>query len=130
MGVLSIFRRSPKVTTGTIWAASNSIWSNGFAKNKARKAFHPAIVERVRNDGITAIVTPGTSKSYNIGSCVFKVNLTSTSKKSHFLLKLSMPHLVDDLKKLQNNWNGVGKLSAQQLTEFKMQITWCKGTRN
>jgi hypothetical protein len=130
MGLLSIVRSITNIEMGSIWAAPNSIWSNGFARNKSGEGYHPAIVERVKKDTITAVITPGTSKAYKIGSCVFKIRLSPLSKRSHFLLKLSMPYLVEELEMLQNNWNGVGKLSEKQIKDFQRQITWCKGTVN
>lgn len=130
MGVLSIFRRSVKIELGTIWAAPNLIWSNGFARNKPGAGYHPAIVERVKKDNIIVTLAPGTSQTDNRGSCVFKTKLTPLSQTSHFLLKLSMPYLIEDLVLLQNNWNGIQKLSENEIKAFKTQITWCKGVRH
>ncbi len=128
MGVLSIVKKATKVEFGSLWAAPNDIWANGFARNKAGSGFHPALVEKLKKDKITAYIIPGTSQSYNKGPCVFKTRLSPLSKQSHFLLKLSMPYSVEDLEAMQNNWNGVQKLSDKQIKDFEMQIDWCECT--
>jgi len=131
LGLFSIFKKLPKIEVGSIWAAPNCIWSNSFARNKKGIGYHPAIVERLKTDQITAILTPGTTKTYKIGSCVFTTKISPLKNvKSHFLLQLSMPYLIDELQNHQNNWWGVQCLSEKQKKELQQQITWCKGTRN
>ena len=115
------------VFTGTIWRVPNRIWTTGFAKNKPGEDFHPGVVGRERNDGITATLIPGTSQETQKGTCVFKTRLTSFSKKSYFLISLSMPILIEDLEQLPRGWSRVKQLSDRQVKELKMQVGFCKG---
>jgi len=112
---------------GSIWKAPNNIWTNKFAKNKNPKDVHPSIVEKVKKDGVSVQLAPGTSKEYQKGSCVFKVDLKGNGEYSFFLLKLSMPYLIDDLLKLNRGWNNIEILNEEQLKAFIWQIKICKG---
>ncbi|RKD90031.1 hypothetical protein [Mangrovibacterium diazotrophicum] len=127
MALRIILDNFSKVTVGSIWAAPNYIWNNGFARNLHGLGYHPAIVEKVKKDGISVQLTPGTSKTYKIGSCVFVVKLARFSRKSNFLLKLSMPYLIEDLEALSTGWDNVQCLSENQLHDFQTQIAFCKG---
>src|SRR4051794_18098216 len=83
---------SPEI--GSIWAAPNKIWNNGFAKEKAGDDLHPALVERNSPCNSITYIIPGTSKNH-IGSCTFRtlLNPQDTDKViSYFLIKLSMPY--------------------------------------
>ena len=112
---------------GSIWQAPNGIWETGFAQNKNKGNFHPAIIEKIRPDNVTLQLAPGTSKSYNLGSCVFKAKLKKSKKTSYFLLKLSIPYFIDDVLKLKRGWDKTSKLDQTQIEELKMQIKFCKG---
>jgi len=115
---------SPSV--GSLWKAPNRIWTTGFARNSNKDGLHPSIVERIRTDKISLSLTPGTTKNYKKGSCVYRINLNSR-KKTYFLLNLAMPYLMEDLIVLKKGWNNVRKLNNKQLESFLWQIKMCKG---
>lgn len=115
---------------GSLWAVPNSVWDNGFASTQARADLHPALLERYTPCKTITYIIPGTTKSYNQGSCVFriKINPTKTNESySHFLIKLSMPFTKAKLIELQQSWNGIDSLDDKQLQEFKMQVKFCRG---
>lgn len=127
---ISIFKKNkikPDIKSGTIWQAPNRIWTTNFAKNKNVEGLHPAMVERMNNDSITAYLTPGTSKEYKQGSCVFRLRLRSHMRQSHFLLKYTMPYLKSDLASLNQGWDGVTILDEEQKKALRWQIKICKG---
>lgn len=127
MDYKSILKKIYQPEIGAIWKAPNKIWTNKFSKNIDQENFHPAIIEKVKNDGISIQLAPGTSKDYNKGSCVFKISLTEKSNKTFFLLKLSMPYLIDDLHNLDRGWDNIDILDEDQLKDFVWQIKICKG---
>ncbi len=127
MDYKEVLRKIYRPEVGSIWKAPNRIWNNSFAKNKPAESFHPSIVEKIKNDGISVQLAPGTTKEYQQGSCVFKVDLKGDGIFSFFLLKLSMPYIIEDLLKLERGWNGVESLNENQLKDFKWQIKMCKG---
>jgi len=127
MDYKSILKKIYQPEIGAIWKAPNKIWSNNFAKNINQENYHPAIIEKVRNDGISIQLAPGTSKEYNKGSCVFKIDLFEKKYHTHFLLKLSMPYLIDDILNLDRGWNDIDSLDDKQLKDFIWQIKMCKG---
>jgi hypothetical protein len=127
MDYRNILRRIYQPEIGSIWKAPNIIWTNSFAKNKSQNDFHPSIVEKIRKDSISVQLAPGTTKEYQKGSCVFKADLIGDGTFSYFLLKLSMPYIIDDLLNLERGWNGVDNLNEQQLKDFEWQIKICKG---
>lgn len=114
---------------GSIWKAPNSIWSSGFAQNAERSGIHPSIVEVVLPDAVTARIIPGTSKDYRRGKCVFVVKLGNSSQTSHFLIDLSMPIEVEELKKLDRGWNGIDDLDEDQKVRFHSQISYCRDSQ-
>jgi hypothetical protein len=114
---------------GSIWKAPNCIWTSGFAHNGAEKGLHPSIVEKVLKDEITVRLVPGTSKNYRTGRCVYVVKMGDDERISHFLIDLSMPYHIDELKKLDRGWNGVDDLNEEQKSRFNLQIMACRGTR-
>jgi hypothetical protein len=114
---------------GSIWAAPNKVWDNGFAKGKSGEDLHPAIVEKNSPCNTITYIIPGTSK-HHIGSCIFRVVLNSndTNKtNSFFLIKFSMPYSKSKMAQLSQGWNNIHKLSETQLEGFKMQLKFCKG---
>ena len=127
MDYRDILKRIYKPEIGSIWKAPNSIWTNNFAKNKKPKGYHPSIVEKIRQDNVSVQLAPGTSKEYKKGSCVFKIDLKGDGKYSFFLLKLSMPYIIDDLLNLDRGWNGIESLNEKQLKDLEWQIKICKG---
>ncbi len=127
MDYRDILRRIYQPEIGSIWKAPNKIWTNSFAKNKSEDDVHPAIVERIRKDNISIQLAPGTSKEHQKGSCVFKVDLTGDGTFSYFLLKLSMPYIIEDLLNLERGWDGIDVLNEEQINDFKWQIKMCKG---
>lgn len=127
MDYRDILRRIYQPEIGSIWKAPNIIWKNSFAINKSQNGFHPSIVEKIRKDNISVQLVPGTTKEYNKGSCVFKVDLAGDKTFSFFLLKLSMPYIIEDLVKLDRGWNGIDVLNDEQTKDFKWQIKICKG---
>ena len=116
-----------KPEIGTIWKAPNNLWTNNFAKNKDPNDFHPAIVEKLKGDNISVQLAPGTTKEYKKGSCVFKTDLAGKGKESFFLLKLSMPYIIDELLNLDSGWDDITALNESQLKDFIWQIKICKG---
>lgn len=112
---------------GSIWKAPNRIWKTGFASNKTFDGLHPALVEKVNTDKIQVRLVPGTSKDYKKGSCVYIVDLNNCGRKSFFLLKLSMPFLIEDLLDLEKGWDNKYELDEKQLNSFNWQIKICKG---
>jgi len=127
MDYKDILRRIYQPSVGSIWKAPNNIWTNSFAKNKSENDFHPSIVEKIRTDNVSVQLAPGTTKEYQKGSCVFKVDLVGDGKFSFFLLKLSMPYIIEDLLNLDRGWNGIDILDDTQLKNFMWQIKICKG---
>ncbi len=127
MDYRTVLKRIYKPEIGSIWKAPNRIWKNSFAKNKDPEDFHPSIVEKVKQDTVSVQLAPGTTKEYQKGSCVFKVDLKEDGIFSFFLLKLSMPYIIEDLLELERGWNGVESLNEKQLKDFKWQIKICKG---
>lgn len=127
MDYLSILKNIYKPEISSIWKAPNIIWTNSFAKNKKPEDFHPSIVEKVKQDGVAVQLAPGTTKEYQKGSCVFKIDLNEDGKYSFFLLKLSMPYVIDDLLELDRGWDGINSLNEKQLNDFEWQIKICKG---
>lgn len=127
MDYLSILKQIYKPEIGSIWKAPNNIWTCGFAKNKKPEDFHPSIVEKVKQDGVFVQLAPGTTKEYQKGSSVFKIDLNGNGEYSFFLLKLSMPYIIDDLLNLDRGWNGIDSLNESQLQDFEWQIKICKG---
>ena len=89
MDYRTVLKRIYKPEIGSIWKAPNRIWKNSFAKNKLPESFHPSIVERVKNDGISVQLAPGTTKEYKQGSCVFKVDLKGDGKYSSIIFLAS-----------------------------------------
>jgi len=127
MDYLGILKQIYKPEIGSIWKAPNNFWTGSFAKNKNPEDYHPSIVEKVKQDGVSVQLTPGTTKEYQKGSCVFKIDLKEDEKYSFFLLKLSMPYIIDDLLNLDRGWNGIDSLNEKQLNDFEWQIKICKG---
>lgn len=127
MDYRDILRRIYQPEIGSIWKAPNNIWTNSFAKNKSKNDYHPSIVEKIRKDNISVQLVPGTTKNYQKGSCVFKVDLVGDGIFSYFLLKLSMPYIIEDLLNLGRGWNGIDGLNEEQTNDFKWQIKICKG---
>ena len=128
--IISFFKRRRKkqnIKEGTIWRAPNRIWTTNFAKNKDGDDLHPSIIERLGNDTITAYLTPGSTKGYRQGSCVFKTRLNGNLRTSHFLLKLSMPYLITQMLDLEQGWSGVNELSSTQKNDLAWQVKICKG---
>ena len=114
---------------GSIWAAPNKIWNNGFAKEKSGNDLHPAVVERNSPCNSITYIIPGTSKIH-MGSCIFRTRLNpeDTSKvTSYFLIKLSMPYSRAKMNELSQGWNDVYVLDEKQLDDFKLQLKFCKG---
>lgn len=122
-----VLKKIYKPEFGSIWKAPNQIWISNFAKNKSKDDLHPAIVERIRKDNVSVQLAPGTTKEYKINSCVFKIDLAGDGIFSFFLLKLSMPYIIEDLLNLERGWNGVDVLNKEQISDFKWQIKVCKG---
>ena len=115
---------------GSLWAVPNKIWDNGFASNKTDDQMHPAILEKISICKSITYLIPGTSKSYNQGSCVFKLKLNSlqiNAKESYFLIKLSMPFTKEKLLELSQGWDGIEVLNEKQMNDFKLQLKFCKG---
>jgi hypothetical protein len=115
---------------GTLLSAPNRIWSNSFAANKAETDYHPVIIGRVSSCKTSCNLIPGTTKSYNRGSCVYKVNLNPAESNcpiSYFLISLWMTFSKSDLIKLKQGWNGIMNLNNNQIKDFKLQIKFCKG---
>ena len=127
MDYKKILKRLYKPEVGSIWKAPNSIWKNSFAMNKSPKEIHPSIIEKLKQDGVSVQLTPGTTKEYQKGCCVFKVDLRENGKCSYFLLKLSMPYIIDDLLDLERGWDGIDILNEKQLIDFHWQTKMCKG---
>ena len=111
---------------GSIWKAPNRIWTSGFASGSPKEAIHPSVVEKIYSGNITVSIAPGTSKEKG-GSCVYKVKLGDEERTTYFLIDLSMPYHVDDIKELKRGWNGVNELDDDQIQDFKRQIKFCKG---
>ena len=127
MDYLGILKQIYRPEIGSIWKAPNDIWTGSFAKNKNPEDLHPSIVEKVKQDNVSVQLAPGTSKEYQKGSCVFKIDLKGGGEYSFFLLKLSMPYIIDDLLNLDRGWNGIETLNEKQLKDFEWQIKICKG---
>jgi hypothetical protein len=127
MNYKDVLKKIYRPETGSIWRAPNQIWSTDFAKNKDGDGLHPSVVEKLRDDGVSAQLAPGSSKDYNIGSCTFKAKIGSAEKTTYFLLKLSMPYIIEDLLSLDRGWSGVDSLTKAQLKDFEWQIKMCKG---
>ena len=127
MDYRDILRRIYKPDIGSIWKAPNNIWTNSFAKSKSKNDIHPSIVEKIRKDNNSVQLVPGTTKEYQKGSCVFKVDLAGDGTFSYFLLKLSMPYIIEDLLNLEKGWNGIDVLNEEQIKDFQWQIKICKG---
>ncbi|WP_298286829.1 hypothetical protein [uncultured Lutibacter sp.] len=127
MNYLNILKSIYQPEVGSIWKAPNNIWTSNFAKNKNPKDFHPSIVSKVKQDNVSVQLAPGTTKEYQKGSCVFKIDLKVNGKTSYFLLKLSMPFIIDDLLSLDRGWSGIDSLSEKQLQDFEWQNKMCKG---
>ncbi len=127
MNYLDILKKIYKPEIGSIWKAPNNIWTSSFAKNKSPNEYHPSIVERIKLDGVSVQLAPGTTKEYLKGSCVYKVDLNGIGKYSFFLLKLSMPYIIQDLVNLDRGWDGIDCLEESELQNFKWQIKACKG---
>ncbi len=127
MDYLGILEQIFKPEVGSLWKVRNNVWVNGFAGNRDQKKFHPSIVERIKSDNVSVQLAPGTSKKYEKGSCVFRIDLNNKGRYSYFLLKLSMPFIIDDLKKYDRGWDGTDYLNDSQLKEFEWQIKICKG---
>ena len=111
---------------GSIWKAPNRIWTSGFASGGPNEDIHPSIVEKLHSSNITLSIVPGTSKEKR-GSCVYKVKLNDEDRTTYFLIELSMPYHVDDIKELERGWNGMDELNDDQIEDFKRQIKFCKG---
>ena len=127
MDYLNILKKIYTPEIGSIWKAPNKIWSTNFAKNKKLEDIHPSILERVRSDGVSVQLAPGTSKEYSIGSCIFKVKIGQTEKTTYFILNLSIPFIIDDLLNLDRCWNGIETLPKKDLDNLDWQIKICKG---
>ena len=127
MNYKDILRKIYHPEVGSIWKAPNQIWTSNFAKNKNGEGFHPSIVEKLKGDKISVQLAPGTTKEYRKGSCVYKADIKGDGKYSFFLLKLSMPYIIDDLLNLNRGWNGIDSLNEKQLQDFEWQIKICKG---
>lgn len=112
---------------GSIWKAPNRIWTSGFARGANGEHIHPSIVEKIYKDNVTVTLVPGTSKDYQRGSCVWKADLSVNSRKTYFLLKLSMPYHIDDLKDNERGWDGIDELDNEQKSDFNRQIKFCRG---
>ena len=112
---------------GSLWKAPNRIWKTEFARNKPAEDFHPALVQRIKRDNYTLQLAPGTSKSYEQGSCIFKIKLRPSFITSYFLLMFSMPYVIDDLIKLKRGWANINELNYQQKKDLIWQIKMCKG---
>jgi hypothetical protein len=112
---------------GSLWQAPNKIWKSGFASGADGNKIHPSVVEKLRMDGVTISLVPGTTKDYRKGSCVYKVDLGNSGQITHFLIDLSMPYTIDDVKELKRSWNGIDELNVDQKEDFKRQIRYCRG---
>jgi len=112
---------------GAIYKAPNKIWTNKFASKNDPNQLHPSLLEKIKSDGLTAMICPGTtSKQKNI-SCTYTIELNNNGIKSYFLLNLSMPYIINDLLKLKQGWNGKKQLNNDQLKDFHWQSKICKG---
>ena len=111
---------------GSIWQAPNRIWKSGFAPGSDGAKIHPSVVEKLYTDNITLSLVPGTSINKR-GSCVFKADLTSDGIITYFLINLSMPYHVDDLKDLEYGFRDIYELTQEQKEDFERQIKFCKG---
>ena len=127
MDYKALLRKIYMPEVGSIWKAPNNIWTTSFARNKDDKNYHPSIVERLRFDGVSVQLAPGTSKDYKVGSCVYQADLFNNGKTSYFLLKLSMPYVIESLLELDKGWNGIEYISNGDLDDFKWKIKICKG---
>ena len=112
---------------GSLWQIPNNRWTTGFARNRRNADVHPAIIERIRNDGVSIQIAPGTTRDFKKGICVFKDNLKNSDRTTHFLLKLSMPFAIDNLLQLKSGWNNQFELERKELKEFNWHIKNCKG---
>jgi hypothetical protein len=115
--------------SGSIWRAPNKIWSSGFAQNESAnpESIHPLVVEKLLPDDVTTIVIPGTSKDYQRGSCVYKVELGGSGIITHFLILLSMPYPANDLMDLERGWHGDDEFAETQQSHFVRQLKFCRG---
>lgn len=115
---------------GSIWAAHNGIWKNGFAANKSPEEHHPSVIGQISNCKTSCKVIPGTTKRHTVGTCVFKTKINesrSESDATRFLIKLWMSYNIKDLNKLKRGWDGIDDFSQEQLTGLKLQIKHCLG---
>ena len=115
--------------SGSVWKAQNKIWRSGFAQDEGANPedLHPLVVEKLLPDDVTTIVIPGTSKDYQKGSCVYKVDLGASGVITHFLILLSMPYPVSDLMDLERGWNGIDEFDKTQQSNFVRQLIFCRG---
>ena len=111
---------------GSIWKAPNRIWTSGFARHSTKNKTHPSVVEKIFKDKITVSLVPGTSINH-LGSCVFKAELTNDEIITYFLINLSMPYHVDNLKDLDYGFRDIYELTQVQKENFKRQIKFCRG---
>ena len=94
---------------GSIWAAPNRIWNNGFAIGKKPTDLHPAIVEKNSACKTITYIIPGTSKVQE-GSCIYRTLLSPVNPNkttSYFLIKLSMPYARAKIGELSQGWNDI-----------------------
>ena len=126
MSYFEVLKEIWKPPVGSIWKIPNYIWNTGFATNKSKDDIHPAIVEKLFKDNLHARIVPGTSKDYNKGKCVYEVDFSNQGKISYFLIRLSMPILIDDFNNLKRGWDRIEDLNEEQLSEFKRQVKICR----
>lgn len=125
MNYYEILRELYTPEFGSIWKAPNKIWSTGFAHNKSREDLHPTVVARVHTDNSTVNLVPGTSKNYRRDNCVFSVKLNEGGRTTHFLIDLSMPSTVEEVKQLDRGWDGVYELNDEQKAQFSSWSARC-----
>lgn len=115
---------------GSIWTAPNAIWTNSFAHNKAGNDTHPSVVGRVFEKDRLCWVIPGTTKTYNKGSNVFRTKINPDNPDcpdTHFLIALRMTCTIEELLELKRGWNGIDDLRDSQVEELKLQIRFSLG---
>jgi hypothetical protein len=112
---------------GSIWRVPNKIWKS-FAREKEAENLHPGIISKEERNGFTFQLTPGTSRKSG-GRCVFKAYMNSQKKRSHFIIKLSVPITKTRLLELKRGWNGVDDLSFNDKNKFRIKIRECNQRR-
>lgn len=117
-----------EIQLGSIWAMINSFWQRQPMRRKfhpkEENGLHPGLIVRDNFDGFTYQIAPGTTKTYEGGICVYKVNL-HPKKDTHFLMHLSAPVTTDDMEDQKHGWNGVKQLLQWQLQSLLNQYKYC-----